>query len=123
MLSKLLITLAVIAGCLWFLSTKRGAEERPLRVVVSAKEKQRRTMLRRGAYVFMFIMVLAAAVTLSFEWSDNYSTVTVHVVNAQTGLKTTYQARRQDIEQGSFTTLDGRKIFVAGVERIEVEQP
>jgi hypothetical protein len=57
------------------------------------------------------------------EVSDSYTTVTVHVINTQTGTRTSYQARRDDIQANSFTTLEGRSVYVAGVERIEVEAP
>ena len=123
MLTKLLVTLLVIVGCLWFASSKRGQNSPPLLVVASKKDQQRKAMLRRGTYMFMFIMLLAASVMIYIELSDSYTTVTVHVINAQTGTKSSYQARREDIQASSFTTVEGRKVYVAGIERIEVEAP
>ena len=121
MLTKLILTLLVIVGALWFVSSKRGEPKQRVLVIASKKEQENRQMLRRGAYVFMAIMVIAAAVMIYMELSDSYATVTVHVVNTQNGTRSSYQARRQDIQGSSFTTLDGRKVYVAGVERIEVE--
>ena len=69
----------------------------------------------------MFVMVIAASAMIYFELSDSYKTVTVHVINTQTGAKSSYQARREDLAARSFTTVDGRKVYVAGIERIEVE--
>ena len=123
MLTKIVVTLLVIVGCLWFASSKREQNKPRLLVVASKKEQQRKAMLLRGTYLFMIIMLLAASVMIYVELSDNYATVTVHVINTQTGAKNSYQARREDIQASSFTTVEGRKVYVAGIERIEVEAP
>ena len=123
MLTKLILTLLVIVGCFWFVSSKREQNRQPLLIVASKKDQQRKAMLLRGTYFFMFIMVLAASVMFYIELSDNYTTVTVHVINTQTGAISSYQARREDVQASSFTTLEGRKVYVAGIERIEVEAP
>ena len=123
MLTKIILTLLVITGALWFASSQRRGNRQQLLVVASKKEQHNRRMLQRGTYLFMLIMVLAASVIIYIELSDSATTVTVHVVNTQTGARTSYQARREDIRAGSFTTLDGRSVYVAGVERIEVEAP
>ena len=121
MLTKLILTLLVIVGALWFVSSKRGEPKQRVLVIASKKEQENRQMLRYGAYVFMGVMVIAASVMIYLELSDSYATVTVHVVNTQSGTRSSYQARQQDIQGSSFTTLDGRKVYVAGIERIEVE--
>lgn len=123
MLTKIIVTLLVIVGCFWYASSKRAQIRQPLLVVADKKELQRRAMLRRGAFAFMLIMVIAAAVMIYVEVSDNYTTVTVHVINTQTGLRSSFEARREDVKASSFTTVDGRKVFVAGIERIEIETP
>ena len=121
MLTKILLTLSVIAGCLWYMSSKRGQNLQPSLVVGSKKDQQRRAILLRAAYMFMFVMVIAASAMIYIELSDSYKIVTVHVINTQTGVKSSYQARREDVAAHSFTTINGRKVYVAGIERIEVE--
>ena len=123
MLTKIILTLLVIVGCFWFASSKRVQNQQPMLVIASKKDQQRKALLRRGAYLFMFFMVLAAAAMFYIEISDGYATVTVHVINTQTGARSSYQARREDVQASSFTTVDGRKVYVAGIERIEVESP
>ena len=123
MLTKILVTLLVVVGCLWFASSKREKNSPRLLVVASKEDQRRKSMLRRGTYLFMFIMLLAASVMIYIELSDGYTKVTVHVINTQTGTRSSYQARREDIQASSFTTVEGRKVFVAGIERIEVEAP
>ena len=121
MLTKIIVTLSVIVACLWFVSAKREQQRAPLRVVISNKDLQRKKLLRRFAYAFMGLMLCVAGVMLYLDILDEHTLVTVHLVNAQTGERSSFKAKRQDIESGSFTTIDGRKIFVSSVERIEVE--
>ncbi len=94
---------------------------KPTLVIASKKDLRKREILRRSVYLFLGFMVLAAITMIYIEVADNYSIVTVHVINSQSGSRVSYQARREDIESSSFTTLEGRKVYVANIERIEVE--
>ncbi len=121
MLTKIIVTLAVIVGCLWFASSKRNQELQPVQRKLVKKENERKLLLTRSAFAFMFLMVLAAGVIMFFELQDDYETVTVHVINSETNARASYQAQRQDVTEDSFTTLEGRQVFVADVERVEME--
>jgi uncharacterized membrane-anchored protein len=123
MLTKIIVTLVVIVGCLWFASSKRNQELKPLQRKLTKKDNERKLLLTRSAFAFMSLMVLAAGVIVFFELKDDYETVTVHVINSETNARTSYQAQRQDVTEDSFTTLKGSKVFVADVERVEVESP
>lgn len=123
MLTKIIVTMAVIVGCLWYASSKRNQELQTIEVKPGKKEIERKLLLTRGAFTFMFLMIIAAGVIVFYELQDDYETVTVHVINAETNARTSYQAQRQDVNEVSFTTLEGRTVFVADVERIEVESP
>lgn len=65
-------------------------------------------------------MVIAAVVFTVFDFSSS-DNVTVHVINVKTGTKQTYTAEQKNIQGGRFTTIDGRTIYVADVERVEIE--
>ena len=78
-------------------------------------------MFRQGAYLFMLFMVLSAIAVFVFKLGDDYATVNVHVINTQTGKRITYKAEQKDIQSNHFKTLEGRTVFVADIERIEVE--
>lgn len=123
MITKILLTLGVIIGCLWMLSARRQKTEPKLKVIANPQDQQRQKLLRTGAWTFMALMVLAAVVMMSVDLWDQNTVVTVHVINTQSGVRTSYQARREDVQSNSFTTLEGRKIFSAGIERIEIEAP
>ncbi len=121
MLTKLLVTISVIIACIWLVSARRDKPGPRTKVIVSKKVQERQKLLRRGAWSFMALMVLAAVIMIALELQDKNALVTVHVINTQSGERISYQARREDVSQNSFTTVEGRKIFTAGVERIEIE--
>lgn len=123
MITKILVTLGVIVVCIWMISARRDNPKVKVKMIVSEETLERQKLLRRGAWAFMAIMVVAAVVMISVELWDKNALVTVHVINTQSGERISYQARREDVQQNSFTTVGGRKIFTAGVERIEIEAP
>lgn len=120
MITKILFTLAVITLCTWFYSARSGDKPRLREVINPALIKQKKRMLQ-VALGFMGIMVIAAGIIVYQDINAPPAVVTVHVINTQSGEKISYRAIKDDIQGGSFTTLDGRRIYVAGVERLEVE--
>lgn len=120
MITKILFTLLIIVGAVIFLRMKNAQNEQtsPAR---KAEISENTKMFRQGAYLFMIFMVISAMVVVYFKIGDNYETVNVHVVNIQTGERVTYQAQQQDIKSKQFTTLQGRTVYVADMERVEIE--
>ena len=124
MFMKLLLTLAVIAVA-WLVLRNRyrrsqiAAPSQPPRLQ-SPPARTSDRLPRLAAYALIFGMLLASGVVLYLQWRDEYRIVTVRVINAQTGQTLTYEARRGDVEQHQFLTLDGRTVYVAEIERIEI---
>ncbi len=120
MITKILFTLLVIVGTIVFFSKQREAEvRRSMQKPAELSENQK--LFRQGAYLFLGFMVLSAIVMLTFEIGERYETVKVHVINTQTGNRQTYQAQQQDIKSNRFTTVEGRVVYVADIERVEIE--
>jgi hypothetical protein len=118
MIGKILITLAVIAGCMMMLS----ARARPkLRTVVNPATVRNRKLMRNAAIGFMVVMVLAAGTMIYLEVDQRNSIVTVHVINTQSGSTKSYRVKKNEIHSDGFTTMDGVQVFVASIERIEIE--
>ena len=118
MIGKILITLAVIAGCMMMLS----ARARPkLRTVVNPAAVRNRKLMRNAAIGFMVVMVLAAGTMIYLEVDQRNSIVTVQVINTQSGSSKSYRVKKNEIHSDGFTTMDGVQVFVAGIERIEIE--
>ena len=118
MIGKILITLGVIIACMWMVSSRAKPELREIR---NPADEQRKKQLRNGAFAFMIVMLLAAGTMIYLEMDERSAVVTVHVINTQSGTKKTYRAHKNEIHSDGFTTLDGMQVFVAGIERIEIE--
>lgn len=118
MITKIIITLAVIMVCMWMLSSRRQPE---LREVPNPAAERNKKALRLTAIAFMLLMLIAASVMVYLEFDQQSRVVTVNVVNTQSGAKKSYQVKKNDIHEAGFTTVDGMQVFVAEIERIEIE--
>ncbi len=118
MISKILFTLAVIMVCMWMLSSRAKPE---LKEIPNPAVERRKKNMRNGAIAFMIIMAIAAGVMIYLEVDKRSAIVTVHVINTQSGAQKSYRVMKNDIHSDGFTTLDGLQVFVAGIERIEIE--
>lgn len=124
MITKLLLTLGVI-GVAWLVVRNRSrpsqvsSAEQTARLAAPSIQQSSRTP-RLAAYGLIIFMILASGVVLYLQWRDEYRIVTVQVINTQTGQSVTYAARRGDVEERHFQTLDGRIVNVANIERIEM---
>lgn len=75
------------------------------------------------AWGLVAMLLLASAWWLFDTWFDGRRVVEVQVINANTGTVTRYDARKAevDLKGGAFTTLSGRRVVLAAVERMELE--
>ena len=128
MITKILLTLSVIVGVALFLRMKSSlngaskAGSRPGNTPAQpAEPSEKEKMFRQGAWLFMILMGLSALVMVVYELGEQYATVNVHVINTQTGERVSYQAEQKNIKSNQFTTLEGRTIYIADIERIEIE--
>ncbi len=124
MILKLLFTLGVI-GIAWLVlrnRSRRGqvAANEQLARISRPSIQQSNSTPRLAAYGLIVFMILASGLVLYLQWRDQYRIVNVQVINTQTGLSESYQARFGDVEERQFQALDGRIVKVADIERIEV---
>ena len=124
MITKLLLTLSVI-GIAWLVIRNRSRRggisvaAQTTRLAAPSNQQTGQTP-RLAAYGLIIFMILASGIFLYLQWRDEYRIVTVEVINTQTGHSVTYQARRGDVDERRFQTLDGRVVSVADIERIEM---
>lgn len=78
--------------------------------------------LRALAYGLVLVMMAGTGLYLFQGWIAGREVVTVRVINANTGEGVTYRARREDVTGRSFRTLDGRRVTLADVERMELDE-
>ena len=118
MISKILITLGVIVACMMMLSSRARPK---LKTITNPEAERKRKLMRNSAYAFMVVMAIAAGIMIYLEVDKRSAIVTVHVINTQSGDSKSYRVLRNDIHADGFTTTDGVQVFVAGIERIEIE--
>jgi hypothetical protein len=122
MITKLLLTIGVILVAWLVLRNRQKRMSAPPpapRLQVAARDGV--NPWKWAGYLLVVVMILGSGLFLYAEWQDRYRVVTVGVVNTQTGERIEYQARRMDVEDRRFVTLDGREVSVADTERIELQ--
>lgn len=123
MISKLLLTLGVILVA-WLVLRNRQKRMADIRQEPRLQAPPARSPgvnpWKWGGYLLVVIMILGSGLFLYAQWQDRYRVVTVSVINTQTGENVDYQARRMDVDDRRFVTLDGREVSVADTERIEL---
>ena len=117
-ISKILLTLGVIVACMMLLSARAKPE---LKTIPNPETERNKKAMRYTAVAFMLLMLVAAGVTIYLEHDRGSGVVTVHVINTQSGAKKSYRVKKSDVRSDGFTTLEGMQVFVAGIERIEIE--
>ncbi|MBW9267793.1 MAG: hypothetical protein AB2565_06615 [Candidatus Thiodiazotropha endolucinida] len=123
MITKLILTLTVIAIA-WLVVKNRQQRVQAITHDSQPDVAARRAtnpLLKWGAYALLAMLLAGSGAYLFVQWQDSTRVVTVVVVDTQTGRSVSYQARRGDIEERYFVTLDGREVSVANNERIELE--
>ena len=121
MIGKLLLTLGVILMG-WLVIRNRQK-----RMEAIASEPRLQAPAAKGVgpwkwagYLLVVVMILGSGLFLYAEWEDRYRIVTVRVVNTDSGQGIDYQARRMDVKDRRFLTLEGLEVSVADNERIEL---
>ncbi|MEW8508636.1 MAG: hypothetical protein AB2598_18245 [Candidatus Thiodiazotropha sp.] len=123
MITKLILTLTVIAIA-WLVVRNRQQRMQAISHqgrTEAAPRPAQNSLLKWGAYLLLAMLLLGSGFFLFMQWQDLTRVVTVTVIDTQTGRSVSYQARRGDIEERQFITLDGREVNVANSERIELE--
>ena len=123
MLGKILVTAVVIL--LAYLAIRSGAQRRKGSDVASLPARQE-SLLPTGAprtlaYGLAAVLMAGSLLWMYLDYRSAREVVTIHVINASTGSVTTYRARRSDVQGRQFSTLDGRRVTLADVDRMELE--
>ena len=118
MISKILITLGVIVACMMMLSARAKPK---LKTIPNPAVERNKKLMRNSAFAFMGVMAIAASVMIYLEVDNRNAVVTVNVINTQSGSSKSYRVMKNDIHSDGLTTTEGVQVFVAGIERIEIE--
>lgn len=121
MIWKLLLTAAVILGAFLVIRARMRRAREAQGLVQPRPPLVPPGTVRITAYGLAILMVAGSAFLLLRDWGSSRDLVTVTVVNANTGGTASYRARRGDIGDRRFQTLDGREVRLADVERMILE--
>ncbi|MGE6434535.1 hypothetical protein [Shewanella baltica] len=119
MLTKILLTVLVIAGA-WFLLMKRQRQIVPQATNISTKrlnEPLLRRYLLTGVFVVLGLSVLSYSV---WYWRDQHTIVTVRIVSPNADNNGEYRVRKGDISDSKMVTLDGIHIRFSTQERLTI---
>ncbi len=127
MITKILFTAAVIAIVYLLARTRTrrsGALQRHEALIAPrsarpAPATSGERIPRYLAYALLGTMLAGSAAFIFMDWRDQYRVVIVRVINTNNGNSVTYQARRGDVKDRSLETIDGRRVVLASVERLE----
>jgi len=124
MLLKLLFTFGVVIVGILVIRHKGAARDgvSDMPPLIQAVEEKKMPVIKVLMVMVFSIMLLGASAFGYFHWSDNQQMMLVKVVNANDGKTVTYHAKKGDVysSQGYFVTLDGRKVTLSGVDRLEL---
>ena len=120
MLTKVLFTVAVIIAVVFFVRLRRRAElGTPTAYPSVATSRISYNLVRWLASAVVVLMIAGAAFFMYRDWRSASEIVRVRVIDAGTGNYSEYEVYRGEIDDRSFRTIDGRRIFLADTERME----
>jgi len=122
MFGKILLTVVVILGAYLVIRARLRHDREPVaappsRPLVPLIPPE---ILKTIAYGLVAAMVAGSLLWLYLDYQSGREVVRVRIINATTGSVTTYEARRADVQDRRFITLDGRPVTLADVDRMEL---
>lgn len=118
MFLKILLTLTVILGAYGVIRARMRRIDEPLPDSPARSPLIPPETVRIIAIGLVSIMVAGSLLWLYLDWQKSREIVAVQVINANTGSIASYRARRADVADRHFITLDGRRVTLAEVERM-----
>ena len=135
MLSKLLVTVAIVIVAALFLK-QRGHAAQPSPDGISgpasnsAKDGSQKNSqqspsensseMRFAAYLFLALMLGLGGIMFLQDWRDARTVVTIKLYRENAPEPVIYRAYKGELQSRAFTTLDGMRVVVAGDERMEL---
>ncbi|GIU18355.1 hypothetical protein TUM4261_39060 [Shewanella sp. c952] len=115
MLTKILVTILVIAGAMFYIRQSKvsPAKER-------TQDMGRGIIIRFALYAIVSLSLLASAGYWYWDWQDGNKVVSVTIVSPMSDDSVVYQVRKKNITNNEITTVDGIRVRLSNQERIIV---
>lgn len=122
-----LLMLMLVIGAIYFLGRYHAVRKRRLLArqagVGLVQEEPLRREVRWALYGGGAVVGLALMLYSVHTWEKSRELVRVRVININNGQSQLYETRRHLVGVRSFQTPEGRRVALADVERMEVEEP
>ena len=118
MVTKILITLLVIAGCYLYLKRRNSSASQQQRPSGETDAEQLPVKM-----IAVFLLVLSVMGTLSYvgyRWYDSHTLLDVRIINPANDSEVIYQVYKGDLDNRSFTTVQGQTVRISASERLEI---
>lgn len=116
MITKILFTITVIIGVLFFFRVKNSRQTNSSAQAAEESAPKSSTL----AYIFAGLLALVSAVFYYFHWQESHRILTIQVKNDLTGTTTIYKAYKSDVAGRQFITLDGKEVRLGDNDRTEI---
>ena len=121
MLGKILLTALVIAVVVMIARVRSNAYKTTSKShEAAAPESESRLPLRTLAYITAAALIGGAVLFYVQHWRSWHEVVEVRVINTQNGEVVNYKVHKGSIQERSFKTVDGWKVTVSELERLEM---
>lgn len=121
MVTKILLTLAVIAGCYLFLKYKRKSAVASSRSIPET-DIDPQPPFRLLAVILVVLALAGGGAVAAYHWIDGNTLMTVEVTPANGGETQHYTVYKRDLELRRFTTVEGLIVRVADSDRLAVSE-
>jgi len=112
-LTKILVTLLVIAGALFYIRKPSATREKE-----TAAQLGQRMIMRYVLFGLVSVSLLASAGYWYWSWQDGAKIVEVTIVSPIAESSAVYQVYKRDIKADEITTVDGINIRLSNQERV-----
>ncbi|QYK02819.1 hypothetical protein [Shewanella psychrotolerans] len=113
MLTKILVTLLVIAGALFYIRKPASVTQ-----MESASQLGQRILFRYIALAVVVLAVVGSGAYWYWSWQEGNEVVSVTIVSPAQEKTTIYQVHKRDIGVNELTTIEGVKVRLSNQERI-----
>lgn len=126
MLTKILITVAIILGAVVFIRYKKSQQPTLSRGntqgITIQQEPDSQANIKYIAIGVLSLTLLTGTTMLFLDWRDDHRLYDIKIVNPQTGSVDHYQAYKKDLRGRSFTSITGQQVAVSELERLEFQE-